>query len=335
MNKLDGFIKRDNEGNIIIKLNKVCDSGKIYYMNKIDENYKFLMDFNKTDEIKFKDPEPKNRTFYKILVENGELILAERIVPLKGFSNFRDLGGYTTKDNRKVKWGLFYRSEDLSDLKNEDLGYFKTLGIKYVLDYRSKEEKKQNPDVQVPLVKNLNISALSSLDNENFDMVSYIEEIIKGNKMTITPDKLLLEGYKSMPINNPAYKELFKLFKNPNNTAILQHCTAGKDRTGVGSALILLALNVPEETVIKDYLKSNESRAESNKKIMEVYGEYIKDDKTENLIKGILGVNKNFIEESLNTIKNNYSSYDEYFEKEYNLDKDTLENLRNIYLYEF
>lgn len=166
-------------------------------------------------------------------------------------------------------------------------------------------------------------------------MVSYVEGIIKGNKMTITPDKLLLEGYKSMPINNPAYKELFKLFKNPNNTAILQHCTAGKDRTGVGSALILLALNVPEETVIKDYLKSNESRAESNKKIMGIYGEYIKDDKTKDLIKGILGVNRNLIEESLNTIKNNYNSYDEYFEKEYGLDKDTLENLRNIYLYEF
>ncbi|MBY0755123.1 tyrosine-protein phosphatase [Clostridium sardiniense] len=335
MKKLNGNIIRGDNGEITIKLNRKCSDLEVYYSSKLNGDEEFLKDFKNTDEIKFMDPEPNNRTFYKVKDNDSdcEIILAERIVPLEKFSNFRDLGGYDTKDGRRVKWGLFYRSEDLFNLKGDDLEYFKTLGIKYVLDYRSKEEADKSPDVQVEGVKNINISAMSNLGNDNLDMASYVEGILKGDKMTITPKELLIEGYKSMPLNNPAFKELFKLFKNPQNTAILQHCTAGKDRTGIGSALILLALNVPEETVILDYLESNNNRKVSNEKVMAMCNPYIKDEETKKLIEGILGVNRDFIGESLKVIKDNYSSYDEYFEKEYDLNKDDLKNLRNTYLY--
>ncbi|SHE84992.1 tyrosine-protein phosphatase [Clostridium fallax] len=119
-------------------------------------------------------------------------MIAERIVPLKKFHNFRNLGRYKTRDGRKVKWGLFYRSEDLSKLKDDDLKYFKTLGIKYILDYRSKEEKERFQDFKLNDIKNINISAMTNLD-----------------------------VYKIMPINNKDFKELMKLFKNPKDTAIL------------------------------------------------------------------------------------------------------------------
>ncbi|MGG7077897.1 tyrosine-protein phosphatase [Clostridium sardiniense] len=333
MKKLNGNITRGENGEIIIKLNRKCSDLEVYYSSKLNGNEKFLKDFKNTDEITFMDPEPDNRTFYKIKDNGDEIILAERIVPLKSFSNFRDLGGYDTKDGRRVKWGLFYRSEDLSNLKGNDLEYFKTLGIKYVLDYRSKQEEGGKPDVEVDGVKNINISAMSNLGNDNLDMASYVEGILKGDKMTITPKELLIEGYKSMPLNNPAFKELFNLFKNQENTAILQHCTAGKDRTGIGSALILLALNVPEETVILDYLESNNNRKVSNEKVMAMCKPYIKDEETKKLIEGILGVSRDFIEESLKVIKAKYGSYDEYFEKEYGLGKENLDELRNAYLY--
>lgn len=333
MKKLNGNIVRGENGEITIKLNKKCSDLEVYYSSKLNGNEKFLKDFKNTDKITFIDPEPDNRTFYKIKGDGDEIILAERIVPLKNFSNFRDLGGYDTKDGRIVKWGLFYRSEDLSNLKDSDLEYFKTLGIKNILDYRSKQEEEGKPDVEVNGVKNINISAMSDLGNDNLDMASYVEGILKGDKMTITPKELLIEGYKSMPLNNPAFKELFNLFKNPENTAILQHCTAGKDRTGIGSALILLALGVPEETVILDYLESNNNRKVSNEKVMAMCKPYIKDEETKKLIEGILGVSRDFIEESLKVIKQSYNSYEEYFEKEYRLNKEDLDELRNAYLY--
>ncbi|MGL5640951.1 MAG: tyrosine-protein phosphatase, partial [Paraclostridium sp.] len=326
-------IFRGKDNDITIKLNKICKIGKIFYKDNLEDTDRFLMNFENSNEVGFLDPNPNNRTFYKIICGNEEIILAERVVPLKNFSNFRDLGGYKTKDGRTVKWGLFYRSEDLSNLKDNDLKYFESLGIKYVLDYRSEDEVSRNPDVQVKLVKNINIPGMNIKGNDNLDMTTYVEQILQGSTMDINPEDLLREAYKTMPLDNPAYKELFKIFRNPENTAILQHCTAGKDRTGVGSALILLALNVDEETIIKDYLESNDNRKSFTKNIMETYKDYMKDEKVKKMIEGILGVDETLIKSSLNSIKNKYGTYEDYFKNEYELDEDELDKLRNEYLY--
>ncbi|MEG1131990.1 MAG: tyrosine-protein phosphatase [Romboutsia sp.] len=333
MEELTGEIFRGKDNDITIKLNKICKIGKIFYKDNLEDTDRFLMDFENSNEVGFLDPNPNNRTFYKIICGNEEITLAERVVPLKNFSNFRDLGGYKTKDGRAVKWGLFYRSEDLSNLKDNDLKYFESLGIKYVLDYRSEDEVSRNPDVQVKLVKNINIPGMNIKGNDNLDMTTYVEQILQGSTMDINPEDLLREAYKIMPLDNPAYKELFKLFRNPENTAILQHCTAGKDRTGVGSALILLALNVDEETIIKDYLESNDNRKSFTKNIMETYKDYMKDEKVKKMIEGILGVDETLIKSSLNSIKNKYGTYEDYFKNEYELDEDELDKLRNKYLY--
>ena len=333
MRKLNGTLVRKNNCDIKIKLNNVYENGKIYYKDKISGEKKFLMDINNTDEVTFKDPNLDNRTFYEIHCDGEKLILAERLVPLKNFCNFRDLGGYDTEDGRKVKWGLFYRSEDLSNLKGEDLEYFKSLNIKYVLDYRSESEEENAKDVQVKGVDNIHISAMSSLDNGNLNMEDYVKQMLGGKKMEITPKEILMLGYKDMPIDNKAYKILMNLFKDPNNTAILQHCTAGKDRTGLGSALILLALGVHEDIIIKDYLKSNDYRAGNNEAMLSMYKQYITDDKMKGLIKEVLGVEKAYILESFKTIKEKYNSYEEYFKGEYGLDKEELKKLRDEYLY--
>lgn len=334
MERLDGTLEKlENNQSIRIKLNRICKDGKLYYKDTIKGENVFLMNIKNKDIIEFNDPKPDNRTFYEVECDGEKLILAERLVPLKNFCNFRDLGGYTTKDGRKVKWGLFYRSEELSNLTGKDLEYFKTLDIKYVLDYRSDGEEEKAKDVDVDGVKNIHISAMSSLDNDNLDMTQYVGEMLLGKSSSMTPKEILEEGYKDMPINNKAYKELMNLFKNPNNTAILQHCTAGKDRTGIGSALILLALGVDEDTVIDDYLKSNDYRAKINEKLLDMCKDYLKDDKMKNLIKDILGVDKEFLLLSIKTIKDNYSSFEEYFKCEYGLDEKLMKKLRNEYLY--
>ncbi|MGL4571340.1 MAG: tyrosine-protein phosphatase [Clostridium sp.] len=332
MNKLNGNLTRDKDSNIVIKLNMVCEDGVLYYRNKINGEKKYLLHINKLDEIKFKDPNPNNRTFYEIESKNNKLFLAERLLPLNKYHNFRDLGGYETKDGRKVKWGLFYRSENLSKLKGKDLELFKSLNIKYVLDYRSNAEAKKKPDVEVENVRNIRISAMGGLDDNNFNTKYYAKKMIFNKPMSKTPEEVLLEGYENMPINNKAYKKLMELFKNPDNTGILQHCSEGKDRTGFGSALILLALGVDEKTVIKDYLKSNYYMEKHNRLIEEVTDKIINEN-MERLLEQILGVNKKYIGLSLRVIKEKYSSYEDYFKKEYDLDKDKLNKLRDIYLY--
>ena len=143
-----------------------------------------------------------------------------------------------------------------------------------------------------------------------------------------------MDGYIEMPLNNLAFKELIKIIENPKNLAVLQHCTSGKDRTGLGSALILLLLGVPEEKVIEDYMLSNEYRKGENHRILQIYEKHVSNETIKELIEGILGVKKKFIELSLNKIKDTYGSYETYFLKEYGLTKEKIEFLRNEYLYQ-
>lgn len=332
MKRLNGNLIRIAKDLIKITLNKEV-TGTLYYSEKINGELKFLKHIEKENVVEFKDPEPKNRTFYYVKCENEEVVLAERLLPLKKFCNFRDLGGYETRDGRMVKWGLFYRSESLSKLKGEDLEYFNTLGIKYVFDYRSLEEVKLRPDRNVKGVKNINISAMKNLDNQNLDMEYYLRSILSSDSKEEAPEKILMDGYIEMPLNNLAFQELLKVIEIPKNLAVLQHCTSGKDRTGFGSALILLLLGVPEERVIEDYMLSNEYRKGENHKLLQAYENHVSNEVIKELIENVLGVKKKFIELSFNKIKETYGSYENYFLKEYGLTKEKIEYLRNEYLY--
>lgn len=75
--------------------------------------------------------------------------------------------------------------------------------------------------------------------------------------------------YVQMAINNPSFQRLMSLILNPDNLGILHHCAAGRDRTGIGTAFILLALGVPRETIIEDYLLSNQTLIPMNEQMKE------------------------------------------------------------------
>ncbi|WP_297637621.1 tyrosine-protein phosphatase [uncultured Clostridium sp.] len=328
MERLKGTLVKIGE-NIKIVLNKEV-SGELFYKNYLEDKEKFIKNIENKKEIVFKDIDINNRNFYIIKTENEELILAERLIPLKNFCNFRDLGGFYSKDGRMIKWGKLYRSEVLCNIEEVQMEYFKSLGIKYVFDYRSNEEEASAKDMQFPWIKNLHISAMNDENNENLDMEGYFYKFLKGEEKK-SPVDLLKESYGRMPFNSEAYKTLVDTFKDYNNAAILQHCTAGKDRTGLGSAILLLILGVDEKIVIEDYMSSNKYRKEANEKIIDMYKDQLPEKAIE-IFREIMGVKEEFIDESLNNIKEKYGTYDEYFLKEFNLTEKDIEDIRNEYL---
>lgn len=82
------------------------------------------------------------------------------VLPFKGILNFRDMGGYTTLDGRRVKRGLFFRSAELTGMTEQDVELFQSLGIKTIFDYRGVEEVRLKPDPVIPGVNNISIPAL-------------------------------------------------------------------------------------------------------------------------------------------------------------------------------
>ncbi|WP_148550625.1 tyrosine-protein phosphatase [Paraclostridium bifermentans] len=244
--------------------------------------------------------------------------------------NFRDIGGCKSSDGRVVKEGLFFRSANLVNLSKNDLQMLKDLNIKTIFDFRDESERLSSPSDIVENINYIRIPAMPQLKS-NIAQLGSIKEMMENMFDKNNAFELLKEAYYNLPVNNPAYKELVKLMQNDSSLPILMHCTAGKDRTGVGSAIILMILGVNRSSIVEDYLKSNQSAKDSINEILSVQPELKNVPKDK--LKYIFGVNETYINEVFKRIDTDFESTEDYLLKEFNLTKDDIKNLQSKYLY--
>jgi protein tyrosine/serine phosphatase len=195
------------------------------------------------------------------------------LLPIAGAYNLRDLGGYTTTDGKTVKSGKLIRSGDLNMLTSRDQNYlFSTLGVKYVVDFRgwkartdganaTLSEQAAAPD-RVPSVGVTSVKIPTAIE-ESLMIGSYSDIIQDG---TATPDTVIQkmkDGYANLltaaSLNDSArtqYRAFFDTLLASSGDPVLFHCSAGKDRTGIATMLLLAALGLDKETIIRDYLLS-------------------------------------------------------------------------------
>lgn len=193
------------------------------------------------------------RPYFALYFANGRrLVVAERILPLAGGPNLRDVGGYVGENGRFVRWGTIYRSGTLSDLTEADLDYLAHLNISTICDLRTRLEVAKLPDqLPQPTPRQLNL-ALESKDGRLrrlWDLWRHRNRF--DNLLTIGYTRLILEQ------NAPRLSMFLHQLAEADGLPLLVHCTAGKDRTGVLVAILLLLLGVDETTVLADYSLSN------------------------------------------------------------------------------
>ncbi|MDZ7282978.1 tyrosine-protein phosphatase [Sphingomonas sanguinis] len=191
------------------------------------------------------------------LLPTGTPVAAHnRVLPLQGGRNFRDLGGYRTADGRTVKWGLLYRSGQMHDLTPADYVTLQKLGIRTVCDFRDTRERTTEPTLwpagHSPKVLSDDYALDMSAMKIPGDPASWTHEQVV-TAMTATYPKLLDQF-------NGQYRRMFAELL-AGDVPLAFHCTAGKDRTGVAAALLLTALGVPRATIVDDYLLSNQHMA--------------------------------------------------------------------------
>ena len=249
---------------------------------------------------------------------------------IKSVMNMRELGGITAADGRKVKKGLLYRGGSLHRLTGEDKKTFDALKIGHIFDYRDDTEAGLNPDYSdgaqyhlAPVVQN----AMQSLLSPQYlvDSVGLATPESRG-----LAAEYFARSYREIPFANQAYADTLAALDTGKPLYI--HCAAGKDRTGVGAALILLALGAGDSAVRRDYLKSNYYRIVFNAKV--VVGTLIK---TRNpsaayVMRKCCIVRPQFIDATLDAIKEKYASYDEFFLGEYGITGERMERWRSLYL---
>ena len=183
---------------------------------------------------------PAGERRYFILQDGGDrstVVLGERVLPLQQGSNFRDLGGYAAADGRRVKWGKVYRSGAMPLLTEPDYALLGQLGLGTIVDLRSTDERQIAPD------------ELDDRTGALFVTNDYsLKKLMAG--MSSADGEYLYRGVgKSLA---PQFRAIFKRML-AGEGAVLYHCSAGQDRTGVATALIYSALGVPRETIVKDY----------------------------------------------------------------------------------
>ena len=242
--------------------------------------------------------------------------------------NLRDLGGYKTQNGKHVKKGYFFRSSRLMDFDQAELKILNSLNIKKNYDLRSKEEVKDSPDPTLKGAEYIHSSAAARADGTevNFSPAALIAENVYSKECN---DEFTHKVYGNLPFSY-AYKRMFEDIV-AGNVPILFHCSAGKDRTGIAAILILLALGVNEETAMYDYMLTNEYRKEYIERFKKDFPLTKLDGELAGMLLAYEGVTYTNADYSLKRIKEKYENYDEYFEKEYNLDKDALQRLRDLY----
>lgn len=196
----------------------------------------------------------KSRRYFVVVPEGGEpAVIATRLLPLEGGRNFRDLGGYETADGRSVKWGTLFRSGVMNGLTASDYEYLSDLGINVVCDLRTAQERAAEPTEW----KAGEIQYLTFADPQEDRDANPLVQVFQDPEAT--PEKvaaMMTELYSGiLEQQAPAYRVMFDELAN-GALPLAFNCSAGKDRTGVGAALILSTLGVPRETVVADYALS-------------------------------------------------------------------------------
>jgi protein-tyrosine phosphatase len=192
----------------------------------------------------------------------------ERVIHLKGTSNTRDIGGYQTNDLRTLRWRQIIRSENLSRLTARDFQKLEEIGVKTVIDLRTDKEHNQSPTVwqgdNPPRFYHFPVG-----DAHN-DWFNAQRRMMGRNRFTVKQAlEHLVEGYRMIAEEGPpSYQKLMDVVLDQSNWPILIHCNAGKDRAGVATTLILEALGVDRETIMEEFLLTNEIGRTEEKAIL-------------------------------------------------------------------
>ncbi len=262
-------------------------------------------------------------------------------IELEGLLNARDLGGIVGHEGKKIKMGRIIRSDNLSPATENDCKKLKEYGLKKIVDFRTDDEIKGSPDkavcgadwVHSPILKDLTTgitrkeakkpSCLAEiLLNFSLELGENGKSWLAGLYIPLVSDEFCLRGYR----------KFLDVLKDNKAGAVLYHCSAGKDRVGIGTLIFLSALGVSRDDIIKDYLLTNESYAGVISKARALGRAQGVDEKILDTIEPLSGVDISYISTALDVIDNIHGGMDSFLKNQLGLDENYINELRQNYL---
>lgn len=250
--------------------------------------------------------------------------------------NFRDLGNLPAADGRKIKKRKLYRSGHLCKISETAAKYlYEEKDLRTVIDLRSPSELAEKQDVVDAGVRYIHLPPLNdeqnpSINRKNRKQVLFSIMAEEGGAKKHLSDiyRLMITQRESLE----AFKEMFKILIDENSSAVLWHCTQGKDRTGVASAIVLLALGVDRKDIMRDYMKTNRSGALINALIFIGVSIVTFSIHTAHSLNLLLSARKYFLQAAFDEIDSVYGGTQEFLRNGIGLSDEDILRLQNIYL---
>ena len=251
----------------------------------------------------------------------------DRLLPFEGVENVRDYGGYVTASGARLRRGKLFRSGHHNRATDADLKRFADLGVATIVDLRRPSERIDQPSRRAPGFAGL---VIESADGEAVEAphISFLRNT------DLTEDSVrgfMAETYRTMPFD-PRHIDMFRRYFETllsEEGAVVIHCAAGKDRTGLLAAMTHHAVGVSRDDLMEDYLATNaavrlkERAPEIRKRIQEAYGRPASDE----AVIAFLGVEPAFIDAAFASIDSRYGSLDVYLAEVLGVDSVAREQL--------
>jgi protein-tyrosine phosphatase len=253
---------------------------------------------------------------------------AHRVLAFEGIANFRDLGGYTTQDGRTVRWGKLYRSGTLADASRSDLQYLEEIELSTLIDFRSSAEKEEEPNI-LPEPLYFEVVEIPTLDDGNKAMIGEVmERIESGNFDGFNPNHFMLEANRQFASTfTPQFSQFIHTVLEANGEPLAWHCSAGKDRTGFASAILLRILGVPRDLVMEDYMASKTHALEARSRDLMMI-RIFSGSEAEEKMAVLMGVEKAWLQAAFDTIDARWGDFDTYVQEGLGLQDSDISRLK-------
>ncbi len=257
---------------------------------------------------------------------------AHRLLNFEGIPNVRDLGGYPAADGRQVKWGVLYRAGSFAGATDTDLERLQQLDLGTFIDFRSTLEREEEPD-RLPAAPSFALVDIPILDEGNEALVKDVATRVEtGDFEGFDPDVLMMDANRQFADEfTPQFAQFMHTVVDAGGRPVLWHCTAGKDRTGFASAILLRILGVPPETVMQDYLASGEQALQARRSQMLML-RLFKGQEAADKVSVLLGVRQPWLEAAFNEIDTRWGGFDSYVREGLGLSEEDLSHLRRTLL---
>lgn len=272
--------------------------------------------------------------------------MVKNFIALPGVSNARELGGYPVKD-AVIQDGVLIRSGNLVNAKPEAISILsENYHVQTVVDFRVRDKQKNFPDAAIPGAGSVFLPVVATSD-----YASMLKNPLQLTKLVSRKKdkKAVLEASYEYGLLGPemyilfltckrgkkAYRGFFQTLLNhdPSKGAVLWHCDDGKDRAGIATMLLLSALGADRETILTDYLYTNECNADVIREVREEYESFgITGDKLNAMIYASGGVFEEYMNCAIDTLKERYGSVKGYLRTELNLKDEDFMLLSEKYL---